>query len=162
MTQEALIARLRGQCGNAEAHALLEEAADMRGSMSTQHTPGPWKAYSTGLARSGFPEYQIHWSEIGECVAEVVHGTENARLIAAAPDLLEALKLALRQNEHDMVMTGEECRQCFAAIAKATGGNEPSVAIKISRRAQAMYAEHPTYKANDMECADAIRARGNT
>ena len=45
----------------------------------------------------------------------------NARLIAAAPDLLEALKLAVRQNEHDMLMTGEECRQCRAAIAKAEG-----------------------------------------
>lgn len=43
----------------------------------------------------------------------------NAALIAAAPDLLEALKLALRQNEHDMVMTGDECRQCRAAITKA-------------------------------------------
>lgn len=63
--------------------------------MSTQHTPGPWKAHPTGLARSGLPEYQIHWSDIGECVAEVVHGDADARLIAAAPDLLEALKDAL-------------------------------------------------------------------
>ena len=33
--------------------------------------------------------------------------------------LLEALKLAVRQNEHDMLMTGEECRQCRAALKKA-------------------------------------------
>jgi hypothetical protein len=45
----------------------------------------------------------------------------DAHLIAAAPDLLEALKLAVRQNNHDMLMTGEELRKCEAAIAKATG-----------------------------------------
>lgn len=37
--------------------------------------------------------------------------------------LLEALKIAVRQNEHDMLMTGEELRQAYAAIAKATGGD---------------------------------------
>jgi hypothetical protein len=45
----------------------------------------------------------------------------DATLIAAAPDLLEALRLAVRQNSHDMLMTGEELRKCEAAIAKATG-----------------------------------------
>lgn len=45
----------------------------------------------------------------------------NTRLIAAAPELLEALRIAVRQNSHDMLMTGEELRQCEAAIAKATG-----------------------------------------
>jgi hypothetical protein len=44
----------------------------------------------------------------------------DATLIAAAPDLLEALKLAVRQNSHDMLMTGEELRKCEAAIDKAT------------------------------------------
>ncbi|HHA1219498.1 TPA: hypothetical protein ACOEFN_001015 [Stenotrophomonas maltophilia] len=46
----------------------------------------------------------------------------NARLIAAAPELLAALQIAVRQNSHDMQMTGEELRICAAAIAKATGG----------------------------------------
>jgi hypothetical protein len=44
----------------------------------------------------------------------------DAHLIAAAPELLEALKLAVRQNSHDMLMTGEELRKCEAAIDKAT------------------------------------------
>jgi hypothetical protein len=85
-----------------------------------KHTPGPWEAHSTGLQRSGLPEYQIHWSDIGECVAEIVHGTADAKLIAAAPDLLVALQLAVRQNSCDMLMTGEELRKCEAAIIKAT------------------------------------------
>jgi hypothetical protein len=36
-------------------------------------------------------------------------------------ELLEALKLAVRQNEHDMLMTGEELRVARAAIAAAEG-----------------------------------------
>ena len=44
---------------------------------------------------------------------------ELRRLYALNQELLEALKLAVRQNSHDMLMTGEELRQCSAAIAKA-------------------------------------------
>jgi hypothetical protein len=87
--------------------------------MNTQHTPGPWTAHATGLSRSGLPEYQIHWSDIGECVAEVVHGTADAQLIAAAPDLLEALKDALCALE----CCGKDfpaATKASAAIAKAT------------------------------------------
>jgi len=92
--------------------------------MSEQHTPGPWKAHPTGLARSGLPEYQIHWSDIGECVAEVVHGTADAKLIAAAPDLLEALYKALAFIEGYESEWAEpfECGDLARdAIAKATG-----------------------------------------
>lgn len=45
----------------------------------------------------------------------------NARLMVAAPKMLAALQMALRQNDHDMLMTGEELRICEAAIANATG-----------------------------------------
>ena len=48
----------------------------------------------------------------------------NARLIAAAPDLLEALRAAVRQNDNDMLMTGEELRACRASIAKAEGAQQ--------------------------------------
>jgi hypothetical protein len=44
---------------------------------------------------------------------------ELRRLHSVNADLLEALKLAVRQNSHDMLMTGEELRKCEAAIAKA-------------------------------------------
>lgn len=47
----------------------------------------------------------------------------NARLFAAASALLAALRIAVRQNSHDMLMTGEELRACEAAIAKATGSS---------------------------------------
>lgn len=47
---------------------------------------------------------------------------EDAELMldaVGAPDLLEALRVAVRQNSHDMLMTGDELRTCEAAIAKA-------------------------------------------
>jgi hypothetical protein len=46
---------------------------------------------------------------------------ELRRLHAVNAELLEALKLAVRQNDHDMLMTGEELRVADAAIAKAEG-----------------------------------------
>jgi hypothetical protein len=74
------------------------------------------------LARSGLPEYQIHWSDIGECVAEIVHGTENAKLIAAAPEMLEVLKtLCDMADDGDVACWVAEWDKARAAIAKAEG-----------------------------------------
>jgi len=84
--------------------------------MSKQHTPGPWFPYKRPEP-IGYAEYEIHWSTAGECVAEVVHGEGNANLLAAAPELLEALEAcyaALHPNS-------AEGRTVRAAIAKATG-----------------------------------------
>ena len=51
-----------------------------------------WKYYSYKEdERVGFSTHEIHWSDDGECVAEVVHDEANAKLIAAAPELLGAL-----------------------------------------------------------------------
>ena len=36
--------------------------------------------------------FEINTGNDGECVAEVVHGFENALLMAAAPELLKSLK----------------------------------------------------------------------
>lgn len=80
----------------------------------SKHTPGPWKCAATGLARSGLPEFEIHWSDAGECVAEVVHGEANARLIAAAPELLEACEQLLNGHVDYYPMMER-------AVAKAKG-----------------------------------------
>ena len=96
--------------------------------MKTTHTPGPWHPHALGLARSGEPEFEIHWSADGECVAEVVHGEANARLIAAAPELLDALKgmvnLAKWMDDvsNEGFMLDDRFDAAMAAIAKATGG----------------------------------------
>lgn len=99
------------------------------------HTPGPWKA--SGTKALGYSEVVAPGSDFhqGHLVAiintryGVRYGvTErmpreqtdaNARLIAAAPDLLEACRMVVdRWEEGDLA---EAVRACDAAIAKATG-----------------------------------------
>jgi hypothetical protein len=56
--------------------------------MSTQHTPAPWRIGDAGITVFGPPN--------GNPSPETVAATRNranARLIAAAPDLLHALQL---------------------------------------------------------------------
>ena len=45
--------------------------------------------------------------------------SEIARLGSALNDAGKALQLAVRQNEHDMLLTGDELRVCRSAIARA-------------------------------------------
>lgn len=80
--------------------------------METKHTPGPWRYdYAPGycgelLAANG--------TTLAEFVTEPSEA--NARLIAAAPDLLEALiDIAEKSTDAGAI----ECAR--AAIAKATG-----------------------------------------
>ena len=47
--------------------------------------------------RVGFSTHEIHFSDDGECVAEVVHDEANAKLIAAAPELLEESMKLIQQ-----------------------------------------------------------------
>lgn len=102
----------------------------------TQHTPGPWNIGTKNGARV--------WSENGETLIADANASEslrkeikkaNARLIAAAPDLLEALESAWLWMENqadgqskgghatfDLMMLREQRDLARAAIAKATGG----------------------------------------
>ncbi len=118
--------------------------------METKHTPGPWKAHQ-GWAD---PDLNVmmgdehpNWCEVtgpeGEEYLSINghFGIANARLIAAAPDLLDALTnmLACSENDNegcivDAQMIGRAIRvtrasleeiqdAARAAIRKATGGN---------------------------------------
>ena len=82
------------------------------------HTKGPWNIQYEGHAG------QIIGAQIvalGGGAVAYVDREANARLISAAPDLLEAIKALLGPD----VMTGEEpfdpVSKAFAAIAKAEG-----------------------------------------
>jgi hypothetical protein len=93
--------------------------------MNTQHTPGPWR-YERANPSPTTGEHLIagakngYLAEIRDCGSGDVFA--NARLIAAAPDLLELARqivLAADQNEGDIpadIVSGAR-----AAIAKATG-----------------------------------------
>ena len=107
------------------------------------HTPGPWRIFEhswsdTSVLAEGFDH--------AVCLLDINHATEesqasdeavmaaNARLIAAAPDLLQALNIAAQfmsiasDWEIDVAEINGEMRSIYelldvvrAAIAKATG-----------------------------------------
>ena len=83
----------------------------------SKHTPGPWERWGRAS-----PSQVI---SAGDCfVAQTLGGNDeaNARLIAAAPDLLEALREAADYTRHpDYDWPVEFSRRVSAAIAKAEG-----------------------------------------
>ena len=85
----------------------------------SKHTPGPWVVRHVP-ERYNASTYCIDWSAHQEEVAEIVHGEANARLIAAAPDLLAAAKglLGLAERHGWLHVAVDAAR---AAIAKAEG-----------------------------------------
>ena len=86
--------------------------------MKAQHTPGPWETYCNAhndfTIRKMFKD-GLESHEVARCKS----GWENARLIASAPELLEALQYAIKQVPELGSVPG-----VAAAIAKATGGAE--------------------------------------
>lgn len=97
--------------------------------MGTKHTEGPWEArevphfnniiiaqtgMSDGIATvhplTGQRTYQL--SDLDRA---------NARLIAAAPDLLDALKVLVSADDRQKAHTPEQMDAARAAIAKAEG-----------------------------------------
>lgn len=91
------------------------------------HTPGPWKAIESP-SRGAY----IHTSRAKIRICEVVRSPDamaNARLIAAAPEMLEALRrLTFAAANRDNTM-GDPCRllECKAELEAA--GREARAAI---------------------------------
>ena len=97
--------------------------------MSGQHTPGPWQAIGTDPAEGGDwfwimaqpnPAMRGFTKEIGTVSGSQADPMQaaNARLIAAAPDLLEALEAFIAGADAGHVSV-EVDRTARAAIAKA-------------------------------------------
>ena len=90
--------------------------------MQEKHTPGPWAVTHHG-------EWIIGRSpDIGECLVAKTDGPEwreNARLIAAAPELLDLLKIAVARveiaNAEGNDILSAWLTDAQNAIAKATG-----------------------------------------
>ena len=97
----------------------------------TQHTPGPWKIERIGVG--DIEENDSRWMVTGrgriiaDPGADKI-GRANARLIAAAPEMLEALRhiarMDLTGNDVEHIATLGRGLQIAArrAIAKAEGG----------------------------------------
>lgn len=86
------------------------------------HTPGPWHLVGSlpGIRHKvHFDEYGHGWSIAHVCNGDCAE--ENARLIAAAPELLEAL-IELAEAGEDAWGADRPCvRIAKQVIAKATG-----------------------------------------
>ena len=100
--------------------------------MSTKHTPGPWTMHPRfddgAEVRAIAP---VAWCSVATTVGssgnqsiDAAEARANARLIAAAPDLLRALEEAIRDHDdfEDGRLSGNTVATMYAAIAKATRG----------------------------------------
>jgi hypothetical protein len=119
----------------------------------TQHTPGPW----IGRCQGGPHNQGLIYSEAtGDNVAVAYNhnGTGDTALLASAPDLLAALKLAQTelaaiwdyesQNQVDpdeYNATEAALAACDAAIAKATGAG--AMDSKLRQTAENMNRDFP-------------------
>jgi len=90
--------------------------------MTEQHTPGPWKL------RDNAALIRVVAGPLYTTVADGISGEADARLIEAAPELLEACKLFISYDDasaddvSSMLLYDEARSAIRAAYAKATGG----------------------------------------
>lgn len=109
--------------------------------MTNTHTPGPWKVDDSVkqganfhsdvwqiIAKDpekGWPHTVATIEHYNECPAQDTYIEKNAQLIAAAPDMLEALRavvsLLKEQYEQGNDLLWCEFDKAEQAIAKATG-----------------------------------------
>jgi hypothetical protein len=90
----------------------------------TKHTNGPWAFSETGLIGAG-PQF-LHIAQT--VTTGMGHAaTANARIIAAAPEMLDALRIALRELENACHQAGANpetdttCAIIRNTITQATG-----------------------------------------
>lgn len=88
------------------------------------HTPGPWRANSSWIEgpQMALRVAAVDWPVRGSAPKSKDEAKANARLIAAAPEMLEALK-ACADKLASLGWSQEEIA-ARAAIAKATGGEQ--------------------------------------
>jgi len=88
----------------------------------SEHTPGPWSAGIPGNPSVYGPDGMVEHSGL---IARVFKGRKNVQLIAAAPELLAALKDAIEfANAANNQIAGQDLPasvEWLAIIAKAEG-----------------------------------------
>ena len=97
--------------------------------MSEAHTPGPWRHDESGAADWG----EVYAGDVKVAACNMLVGPDavraNANLIAAAPDLLMALKCfmdALSAPNSEVVMVASAWEAAQIAVYRAEGGFRPS------------------------------------
>ena len=85
-----------------------------------EHTEGPWRFRRDEIGKRIGSIGKADGSEVITTVEYWIKDA-NANLIAAAPDLLEALNYALASHTEDVMMPDDWMDFARAAIAKARG-----------------------------------------
>ena len=109
--------------------------ADTPTTAAPQHTPGPWKHLTIGRGTLVVPSDKrvLHGREVAIISPTSEVGVEyaNAALIAAAPDLLAALREAVPQMQEDR----------DALFSCGTLGDDPATLDDLTARGVARYDE---------------------
>lgn len=96
--------------------------------MSAAHAPGPWQVdhddrpgmeWNTHIVSAPRPHLTVCFMAHGG-KNDNSEGEANAKLIAAAPELLEALRLVTSQHQSGLPIPENQWNIARAAIAKAT------------------------------------------
>lgn len=113
---------------------------------NAKHTPGPWREMTMSRLELGAKDVCPHCMKPGNDKPgsiTIVGGTKetffgvaqlqwcvikdrekqeaNARLIAAAPELLEALRMIIEEADGGWLKESKTAKLCLSAIAKAEG-----------------------------------------
>ena len=88
----------------------------------SKHTPGPWAIYVNAHSDIVIRKMSKDGYELCS-IARVSSGYANARLIASAPELLEALTDCVEHMHWTQPQGEAALKKAKAAIAKATGGD---------------------------------------
>ena len=112
-------ARTKGCALSNDTTQAVEAPLDVRVLIVRRHTPGPWRAKPYGVVVGGsaiaLPRGSVQQQVAMVCVIDDGDRDANARLIAAAPDLLGALQ------ELRYACTDKAEAMADAAIASAVG-----------------------------------------
>lgn len=115
--------------------------------MSTKHTPGPWATAGGSTGRYRTPTIEVRaltGGGVSQCIATVTSiavGQANARLIAAAPELLEALRAA---------------RDYLSCIPESAAGGDDEAARLARLASSAIRKATGDLSADDMRRAEKI------
>lgn len=86
--------------------------------MKPKHTPGPWNVFESKIEGTWIDPIGVRVDDCGD----PKYREANARLIAAAPDMLRALEAAWQYLETNCLGQGKVQRLVYEALAKAEGG----------------------------------------
>jgi len=92
------------------------------------HTPGPWSVQKHN--RAGEPHYALTVDSDTRLIAEVgasptdSHDEANARLIALAPEMIEALRVISAGLTNGQIERGESFQSIARAIIRRAEGGE--------------------------------------